>query len=183
MLMNFEELDATTRDFMVAEFDSEQAGTAPYTGKNLSATGRTAFVDIVRQALLDGNEASLAQALEVESYWESIETYTTKTGKAATRHISIPQKSKTFALSEFSTWYTRGLTRRLLDEGIAQVQVYRAAQPKWEAADCEKHEGVVVPTQVAYDGHRARYWPDPGNGAAFSIPFGPGCHHTIRRYR
>jgi hypothetical protein len=31
-----------------------------------------------------------------------------------------------------------------------------------------------------YDGHRARYWPTE-NPTAVSVPFGPNCHHTIRR--
>lgn len=125
---------------------------------------------------------SLSRALEVEKYWEPFESYTTKTGKAATRRINIAQKSATLGLTEFSTWYTRGLARRLLNEGVARVQVYRAEQPKWEPAECETHEGVVAATQLVYDGHRARYWPEPGDQAAFSIPFGPGCHHTIRRH-
>jgi hypothetical protein len=40
-----------------------------------------------------------------------------------------------------------------------------------------------VTVREIHDGHRARYWPAPGNPGAFSIPFAPGCHHTIRRIK
>jgi hypothetical protein len=85
------------------------------------------------------------------------------------------------AVTEFNTWYVRGLAKRLLDEGVTQCQVYRAALPKWEPADCTKHEGQAYPVKDVYDGHRAKYWPEPRNPNAFSIPAGPSCHHTIRR--
>lgn len=93
----------------------------------------------------------------------------------------MPQSAARLALTEFSTWYVRGFAKRLLDEGVAQCQVYRGAQPKWEPGECADHEGRVVPVQSIYDSHRARYWPEPGDAAAFSIPFGPSCHHVIRR--
>ena len=108
MVMQFEELDTTTRGFMVAEFDAEQSSDLPYVSKNLSGAGQAAFVEIVRQALLDGDEVVIAEALQVENYWEPLEHYTTKTGKPATRRINIRQKSETLALNEFSTWYAAG---------------------------------------------------------------------------
>jgi hypothetical protein len=43
------------------------------------------------------------------------------------------------------------------------------------------HEGRIVDVKTIYDNHRARYWPEPGDREAFSIPVGPGCHHMIKR--
>jgi hypothetical protein len=84
-------------------------------------------------------------------------------------------------LTEFNTWYVRGFATRLLSEGVSTCEVYRAAQPKWEVAGCTAHEGKTFLVQEVYDGHRATYWPEPGNPAALTIPFGYGCHHTIGR--
>jgi hypothetical protein len=60
------------------------------------------------------------------------------------------------------------------------VVVYRASEPKWAVASCSQHEGHIVPVRKVYDGHRSRYWPTEDLNA-FSIPFQPGCHHSIRR--
>ena len=61
---------------------------------------------------------------------------------------------------EFNTWYVRGLCLRLVDEGVDLCQAYRAAESKWELAQCSEHEGQVFPVSEVLGGHRARYWPE-----------------------
>lgn len=179
MPMNYEELDDTTRRHMVAEFESEQRSANPFRSKALCAAGHAAFPEAVRRALETGNEQSLFQSLHDPKYWEPKEKYE-RNGVVRERQRNIRQAAERLALTEFSTWYVRGLAARLLGEGVEQCQVYRGAQPKWEPGECAQHEGMIVPVRTVYDGHRARYWPEPGNPDAFSIPFGPGCHHVIR---
>ncbi len=181
MTMNYEELDAKTRDYMLDEFEKEQASVAPYRSKALSSEGITAYPDLMRDAIRSGTESSLCQALAATSYWIPQELYT-RNGMTRTRPRNIVQSAERLSLTEFSTWYVRGLAMRLLVESVQKCQVYRGALPKWELGDCAKHEGLVVSVQEIYDNHRVRYWPEPGNIAAFSIPFGPGCHHVIRRF-
>lgn len=179
MPMQFEELDGATRDFMLSEFDAEQSSGNPYFSPLLTAAGIAAFVRLMREAIANGNEVSLTAALVPVEYWHTTETYE-RNGVVRTRNVNIRQADERLALTEFNTWYVHGLARRLLSEGVATCQAYRAAQPKWEPAECSAHEGQVFPVQEIYDGHRAKYHPAPGNPAAVSIPFGPGCHHTIR---
>lgn len=167
---------------MLSEFEKEETGGNPYRSKVLSSQGMAAFPDLLRKALGSGNEASLAHALDRADFWDPQEPYT-REGITRTRKRNVPQAAIRLALTEFSTWYVRGLAKRLLDEGIERCEVYRGDQPKWEPGECAEHEGRIVPVQTIYDNHRARYWPEPGNGAAFSIPFAPGCHHVIRRVR
>lgn len=182
MAMNFEELDQTTREFVLAEFEAEQASLTPYRSPLLTPTGVAAFVRLIRDAIITGNEVSLAAALAVAEYWHATESYE-RDGIVRTRNVNMRQASERLSLTEFNTWYVRGLSRRLLSEAAATCQAYRAAQPKWEPAECSAHEGQIFSVQEIYDGHRAKYHPAPGNPAAVSIPFGPGCHHTIRRIR
>jgi hypothetical protein len=68
-----------------------------------------------------------------------------------------------------------------MDEGVTQCQAYRAGMPKWEPGECSEHEGQIFLVKAIYSGHRARYWPEPGDESVVAIPFQPGCHHTIRR--
>ena len=179
MAMNFEELDEATRRCMLQEFEIEIASQNPYFGRNLSAAGRAAFPEMMREAINRGNEETLGAALNRADLWNEMETYE-RNGVVRERRINVRQASERLALTEFNTWYVRGLSRRLIDEGVTHCQAYRAAQPKWEPADCTAHENQVFIVREIYDGHRARYWPVI-NENAVSIPFGPGCHHTIRR--
>lgn len=180
MAMHYEELDDRTREYMLAEFEKEEAGGRPYRSKALSRTGLSVFPDLMREAIRSGNEETLYQALLNESYWDPDEEYT-RSGITRTRRRNIPQSAQRLAITEFSTWYVTAFAKRLLDEGVERCQIYRGAQPKWEPGECAAHEGQVVSVRELYESHRARYWPAPGNQHAFSIPFGPGCHHVIKR--
>jgi hypothetical protein len=109
-----------------------------------------------------------------------METYVLK-GVTRERQVNVAQATERLCLTEFNTWYVRGFASRLREEGVTHCQAYRAAVPKWEPGECAAHEGQVYSVQEIYEGHRRRYWPEPGDTTAASIPFGPGCHHTIRR--
>jgi hypothetical protein len=176
MTMHFEELDETTRQYMLTEFEVEEGSKLPYRGHLLSSAGRAIFAELMRTAIRSGNEQTLIQTLTVPAYWQPIEVY-----KKGTRRINIQQAAERLGLSEFNTWYVRGLSQRLLHEGVSLCQVYRAAHPKWGPDKCSLQEGQVFAAKDIYQGHRARYWPAPGNSSVLSIPFGPNCHHTIRR--
>ena len=176
----FEELNEDTRRAMLQEFEAEEDRGDPYRSPRLSAAGRVAFPDITRDAISNGDENSLAMGLARQDYWNPTETYT-RSGNTHTRQVNYANAAKTLAVTEFNTWYVRGLARRLLDEGVSTCEVYRA-ELAWEPrTECLQHEGATYSVQEIYDGHRARYWPGPGNPDALSIPVGPNCHHTIRR--
>lgn len=176
MAMNFEELNEQTRQRMLDEFEQEQAGPQPFVSKRLTPAGKAAFPELMRKAILEGNEETLEAELADSSFW-----YPTETNVSGERKVNIRQAKERLARNEFNTWYVRGFARRLLDEGVAECQIYRAAPPKWDIAACSEHEGEIRPVQEVYDGHRAKYWPPPGDPEADSIPFQPGCHHTIKR--
>lgn len=175
MTMRFEELDETTRGFMLAEFEAEEASGRPYRSRNLSPAGIEAFVELMRQAIRSGTEQTLTAALTQPAYWNP----TNPQGAP----LNWRREARTLGLTEFNTWYVRGLAKRLLEEGETSCEIYRAADARWLAGVCALHEGQVFPVHILYRGHRAKYWPPPGNRYAISIPEHPGCHHSIRRLR
>jgi hypothetical protein len=182
MPMHFEELDETTRRFMLAEFESEEASGKPYRARGLSPKGLSVFHDVMREAIQSGTEETLSAALANPAYWDRHEIYY-RTGNPSTRRVNVHQAAERLGLTEFNTWYVRGLARRLLEDGEKECQVYRAAAPKGTPDTCPLQDGQIVPLQDVYRGHRASYWPEPGNPEALSVPSSPGCHHTIRRVR
>ena len=121
MAMNFEELDGTTRRYMLQELEAELASGNPYFGKNLSVAGRAAFPELMMAAINRGNEETLGDTLNRPSLWKEKETYMLK-GVSRQRRINVRQHSERLALTEFNTWYVRGLARRLMDEGEEHCQ-------------------------------------------------------------
>lgn len=113
MAMNFEELDGVTRQRMLTELDAELAGPNPYLGRGLSVAGRAAFPALMREAIQGGNEESLAAALNRADYWNPTESYE-RNGVTRERQVNVRQAAERLALTEFNTWYVRGLARRLL---------------------------------------------------------------------
>lgn len=180
MSMDYLELDQKTRSIMLSEFEIEQAGGNPYISKALSPRGQLIFPQLMVHAIMHGNEETLAGELSDVSLWEPMESYI-RDGISRIRNRNIPQSIERLSITEFSTWYVRGLAKRLMDEGVKDCQVYRGAQPKWEPAECSEHEGQIVEVKIIFANHRVRYWPEPGNKGAFSIPFSPSCHHLIKR--
>lgn len=177
-MYNFAELDNTTRKWMLEEFLVEEKSGNPYRSTRLSAVGLKIFPTEMKNAIQKGNEETLVKALSKPEYWKSSEPWA-----KGIRRINYIKAAEFLGRSEFNTWYVRGLARRLLEEGEEYCEVYRAA-PAWEPrGECLKHEGKIYPVKKIYDGHRARYWPPPGNPLAFSIPVGTNCHHSIRRVR
>lgn len=172
MAMDFEELDAGTREHMLAAFEEEEAAN-PYRSQILSQSGLEAFPDLMREAITSGNEVTLAAALNRDEFWLDRD--------AGEKSVNVRQSSERLALTEFNTWYVAGLARKLKAEGETDCQVYRAADPKWEHSTCSTHEGQTYPIEEILAGHRIAYWPPPGESGKLSIPAGPGCHHTIRR--
>lgn len=180
-MFTFEELDDNTRRYMLQEFRAEQASTEPppFRPANLSPAGEAIFVEVMERAILHGDEESLLRELANPAYWIETEVYTTKTGKTATRRYDAADRARRFAITDFNTWYIRGLCRRLMDEGVESCEVYRAAPAYQPRSECRALEGRAS-VQDVYSGHRARYYP-VANPSAFSLPVGPNCHHSIRR--
>jgi len=167
-MFRFEDLDAITRRWMLEEFEKEYSSANPYYGKALTAAGRQAYVIEMRRAIQDpnGNEVMLTMALSLPSYW--------------TEHPE--SNTQRLAITEFNTWYVRGLCRRLIEENIEECEVYRAGSAEEPRAECTSWEGRRFKVTQVYNGHRARYWPRPNPGI-FSVPAGANCHHSIRRIR
>ena len=164
-MLTLRDLDDRTREFMLKEFEDEQAR-GPYRSKLLSHTGHELFPGLMREAIRNGDEKTLERALSRPGMFNP---------------TARRDAAQMLALSEFLIWYTRGLAARLIDEGVAECVVYRAGDALEERAACTALEGQTVSVQDIYDGHRAGYHNKHPRPGAISIPSGPNCHHTITR--
>lgn len=173
--MRFEELDETTRRWMLEEFRDEES-TLPYRSPALSAIGQGRFPALMEEAIRAGDEGSLAESLTDPSLWSRYEP----APQGGVRPVMPERAAIVLARVEFNTWYVRGLCRRLLEEGEGLCQVYRAWDGDGSPDECDTLENRVLGVEHVYRGHRAKYHPSL-RPEAFSIPSGPGCKHSIRR--
>lgn len=172
MALDLHELDDTTRQFMLREFEVETAGDH-YRSAVLSPSGEQAWIQLMRDAITSGDDVTLARAL-----LNPPGLLTTHDTRGFV--VNQQQAAVRLATTEFLTWYVRGLSARLLEEKVEHVEVYRAGEPAGPKSSCTAHEGLIVTVAEVYAGHRAKYWPVPDR-SAFSVPFHPNCHHAIRR--
>lgn len=170
--MRFDDLDATTREYMEREFVGEQQSEPRYRPKTLSPAGLAAFPGLMLQAIRAGTDETLEASLLPEHMSADI------------LPKDLAWRGHQLALSEFNTFYVRGLAKRLLDEGVEECEVYLGGSGRTRCRGVPNipHEGGIVKVRDVYEGHRRRYWPEEDRGA-FSVPDQGGCHHTIRRIR
>lgn len=179
-MYKFEELDNITRKWMLVEFLNEEKSEAPYRSGRLSELGLKVFPKEMEKAIIEGNEESLTKALMDPDNWKPSEPYMSK-NVVRSRIINPTSAAQFLARTEFTTWFTRGFARRLIEEGETLCQVIRIAPAEEPRGECLSHENKIYNVIDIYNGHRARYWPLPGKPDAFSIPMGTNCHHSIRR--
>src|ERR1051326_8190597 len=102
--MRFEELDETTRRFMLAEFDAEEASGKPYRARGLSSQGLSVFHDLMREAIQSGTDETLINALANPAYWDKHEIYY-REERPLTRRVNVHQAAERLGVTEFNTWY------------------------------------------------------------------------------
>ena len=177
-MLKFEELDNETRKWMLLEFE-EECNKDPYLSYRLSSIGKEKFREIMKKAINSGDIVSLRYSLSNPSFWQQTESVIR--GNTSHERVIDPNKAaKLLAHTEFTTWYTRGFARRLMEEDVDSCEIYRAEMAGTPRCECTQLEGKKIKVKDVYDGHRAKYHPIQNN-SAFSIPSGPSCHHTIKR--
>lgn len=181
-MMNFEELDSATRDYMLKEFRAEQNSENPYRSQLMTAAGNEQFVEIMERAITTGNEISLEQELANPSFWVSSTTARRKE-TTYSKSVDFRVAAKTFALTEFNTWYVRGFAKRLMDEGEKECEVYRADTAVEPRCECTRWQTQTFDVKMIYDGHRKRYHHETIDRSAIAVPSGPNCHHSIKRIK
>ena len=131
MPMEFANLDAVTRGYMMKEVDLDLARNKLYLSSRLNVLGRDEYPNLLRMAIKAYDETWLADQMRDRRSLTSV-------GNRQGQPVRIPATAAdTLAESEFNRFYIRGLCARAITENIEEVEVYRAkavAQPRPESA-------------------------------------------------
>ncbi|RSK44676.1 hypothetical protein [Hymenobacter perfusus] len=120
-MFHFQNLDEKTRQYMLIEVEQATKTSQLHSSKRFNDTGRAEYPKLLREAVANGNEQTLAAALQQHNCFLTHE----KQG-AVTR--KVPENAHlTFAEGEFNAFYMRGICHRAIGEGH-MVEVYRAKE-------------------------------------------------------
>jgi hypothetical protein len=137
MALELIDLDGDVRREMVAELDRDLATGLLYFGRALSVLGRELYPSLLREAMLEGTDELLAEALSAPGLFEThYEQLSLNGGFSMTRvPVTAPL---TLAEGEFNRSYLRGLCRHLISLRVGAIEIYRARptsspRPEWGA--------------------------------------------------
>ena len=168
--MLFENLDDRTRQFIMAEVELDITNTKLYVSPRLSEIGRKDYVNLLKEAISSHDEAWFAQQLSLNSRINLTEQRKNTT-------VKIPETAaETLAEGEFNRFYIRGLCFRALDEGISDLEVYRAKDVMNPRPNSQAKIGTKVKAEKLLEDLRV----NPGIDTALGLPNGPNSGLSVK---
>ncbi|HEX4438337.1 MAG TPA: hypothetical protein VH061_16245 [Solirubrobacteraceae bacterium] len=143
---------------MAAELERDVASGTLYIGRYLSEFGVERYPQLLRNAIEDGTDGSLAEALSGPELFAESYQKRKPSGGYTTSKVPVTAPT-TLAEGEFNRFYLRGLCLRAIAAGRQTIEIYRARgsaapRPESEAmigrrleaapllADLREHVGV-----------------------------------------
>lgn len=172
-MLNLEHLDDRVRRYMLEEIESDAASGDLYYSPRLSTTGRSRYLELLKEASIAGDDQSLASGLRTRGCIAETEM-SQRNGKPYSKRV--PENAhETLAEGEFNRFYMRGLCRAGMEDGVP-VEAYRArasANPRPESEALIGRE--FAPEQLLADLRQ-----HVGVDTAFGLPPGPNSGLSAR---
>ena len=176
MALNLENLDDRTRQLMLDEVDYDVSHNQLHISPFLSGQGQRDYVNLLREAIQNGTDESLAQNLRTRR--RILRTLPRRQPKGGYSIAATPQNAaEVLAESEFNRYYIRGLARRAIEDGIDELVVYRAKPARNPRPESESRvETTFSPEELLQD-LRAHPGDEP---PALGVPSGPNSGLSVR---
>ena len=175
MALDYLDLNVQTRAFMLEEIEQDIANNAIYISPRLTPKGRTDWPHLLCAAARDHDDDWLAAQLRDTGRLSDTLQRRSRNGGYSTARMPS-NAPETLAEGEFNRFYARGLCRRAIAEGIAQVVVYRAKQVSQPRRDSQVKIGSEYEPAVILDDLRSAQGVEP----ALGIPPGPNSGLTLK---
>lgn len=171
MGLRYENLDPETRRLMLEEIETD--GDALYISNYLDNTGRERYPHLLRDAAEQGNDDSLAEALNAERCFKTHTERRKPTGGVTMAKVPVTA-AQTLAESQFNMYYIRALSRRAIDSG-QPITVYRAKEVSRPRPESEAMIGTQLDPEEVLTALRETLGVEPPTG----IPM-PNTGITVR---
>lgn len=162
MPLNLLHLDLRTRGLMEAELDEDIQLNRVYVCPRLSELGQSAFPELLREASLRGNDATLAESLR--PMMNATEQRRNRSGDGYST-VRVPVTAYvTLAEGEFNRLYIRAVCLRSIEDSIARLVVYRAKEVLRPRPESELLIGKVFDPRVVLEDLRQSVGVEPASG-------------------
>lgn len=175
MALHLENLDARTRQLMLEELALDVANGTLYISARLSDRGRADYEQLLREAITNKDEVWLAGALRSGGRMNATESRRKPGGGFTTAKVPVTAPD-TLAEGEFNRFYSRGVCRRAIEDGIPKVIVYRAKPVESPRPESQAMIGSAVDPQALLDDLRTHQGVEP----ALRLPPRPNSGLSIR---
>lgn len=176
MALYLENLDERTRQLMLDEMEYDIVHHQLHISPFLSGQGQRDYENLLREALRNGNDETLAEALgEHRRILRTLPRR--KPGGGYSIAATAENAAQVLAESEFNRYYIRAVARRAIEDGITELVIYRAkpvATPRPESE--ARIETGLMPQELLEDlrSHTGDEWP------ALGVPSGPNSGLSVR---
>lgn len=174
MALNLINLDAVTRQQMIAEVNFDIQNGKLYQSTRLSSIGLRDYETLLREAINDHDDSWLANQLRTGGRLNETETRRTKNGVTTAKvPITAPD---TLAEGEFNRFYARGLCLRAINENIPNLVVFRAKPVSEPRPESQAKLGTSVNPQSLLNDLRTNVGVEP----ALGLPPGPNSGLSVK---
>lgn len=172
MAFMFKNLDKNTRDEMLAEVAKDEENKNLAYSKRFSETGTIQYAGLLKAAITEGNEESLAESLKANNCFAQSETRTIKDKQIMAKTPS--NTSTIFAEGEFNRFYARALSVLAIRDGKKLI-VYRAKETQNPRPESEAKIGTEIDPNKLLKDLRTNI----GIDTALGIPAGPNSGISV----
>jgi len=175
MVLNYENLDEQTRQFMLQEVELDVSRGKLYISPRLNEQGVKHYESLLKEAIQGYEDTWLANELLYRDYMRTHEQRRKPSGGFTTAKVPV-NAPDTLAEGEFNRFYVRGLCARAIQNGMAEVEVYRGKQVRQPRPQSEALIGKRIPAQSLLEDLRQSLGVEP----ALGLPSGPNSGLTVR---
>jgi hypothetical protein len=142
-----------------------------YHPANLTAAGLEHYREVLARHLAAGDFGTLyAEVAQFPNVYLQLDK----------RGVLPADWARRLTSTDYLSLWNCARARELLEEAETHGIIVRIGAAYVPRGECEQVEGLGVPLELVANGFRVKYHPSI-NRKAFSLPFGPNCHHGIRR--
>jgi hypothetical protein len=175
MALSLEDLNEDVRSNMLSEVERDVAEGTLYISARLNERGQEGYLALLREAIQSHDDSWLATNLRAQGYFNA--TYIRRKPSGGYTQAAMPNDAhETLAEGEFNRFYIRGLCLYAIQQGVSELEVYRAkavARPRWES---ESRIGARVNPETLLNDVRTH----PGVDTALGLPAGPNSGLSVR---
>lgn len=175
MALYYENLDESTRSFMLSEVVSDVSHNNLYMSPRLNGLGALNYVSLLKEAIAYHNDEWLAQQLRSLDYMKDYEQRRTRGGGFTSARVPM-NAPDTLSEGEFNRYYARGVCVRAIKEGRNHVEVYRGKPASRPRPESEAMLGRWLSVEALLEDLRASIGVEP----ALRLPPGPNSGLTVR---